>query len=90
MTGAYTPQTFSPPGSILEELMEERGLDPHDLALDLGLSEQGLADFLCGRLPLSEALSEALERALGVERAYWLNHERLWQQLGPHAIRDAV
>jgi hypothetical protein len=56
----------------------------------LGLSEQGLADFLCGRLPLSEALSEALERTLGVERAYWLNHERLWQQLGPHAIRDAV
>ncbi len=90
MDHAYTPQTFSPPGSIVEELMEERGLDPHSLALELGLSEQGLADLLRGRLPLDEPLSLALERALGVERAYWLNHERLWQQLGPSPVREAV
>jgi plasmid maintenance system antidote protein VapI len=59
-------------GETLQEILDDRGLTPRDL----GMEESQVSDILNERRLVSDADAEALERALGIDKSFWLNLQR--------------
>jgi plasmid maintenance system antidote protein VapI len=56
-------------GETLQEILDDRGLTSGDLGIEV-------SDILNGRKLVSDADAEALERALGIDKSFWLNLQR--------------
>jgi addiction module HigA family antidote len=69
-------------GETLQEILADRGLSARDLALQSNIEEQHIQDILNGRKLVSDADAEALERALGIDKSFWLNLQRQNPQWG--------
>jgi addiction module HigA family antidote len=63
-------------GETLQEILDNRGLSARDLALQVDIEEQHINDIIAGRRSISDAYAEALERALGIDKSFWLNLQR--------------
>ncbi|RKY17569.1 MAG: XRE family transcriptional regulator [Planctomycetota bacterium] len=66
---------LSPPGEILAEAMEERGIQNAELARRAGLSEKHVSQLINARVPLSMDVALQLERVLGIPARLWINLE---------------
>ena len=69
-------------GETLSEILADRGLSARDLALQVDIEEQHINDIIAGRRMVSDAYAEALERALGIDKSFWLNLQRQNPQWG--------
>lgn len=74
-TIAHEIQDLSPPGDILAEALEERGMKNAELARRAGLSEKHVSQLLNARVPLSMEVAFKLEQVLGIPATLWLNLE---------------
>jgi addiction module HigA family antidote len=62
---------LSPPGEILAEALEERGITNSELARRTGLSEKHVSQLVNARVPLSMEVALQLERVLGIPARFW-------------------
>jgi addiction module HigA family antidote len=60
-------------GETLQEILDNRGLSARDLALQSNIEEQHINDIIAGRRMVSEAHAEGFQRALGIDKSFWLN-----------------
>jgi HTH-type transcriptional regulator/antitoxin HigA len=62
----------SPPGDLIEEVLEARGWTRAELAQRLDFSAKHVNELLKGRAPITADCAERLERVLGQDAGFWL------------------
>ena len=74
-----TPPTHSdlpiPPGEILAEELEARGIDHDDMAARLGWSLRDVGEVIAARRPITPEMALGLGRVLGTGPRFWTNLE---------------
>lgn len=76
----YRPQSVSPPGETLHELLEERGMTQADLAARMGRPKKTISEIVRGKAELTPETALQLERVLGVPASLWGNLERNYRE----------
>jgi len=86
MKNQYTPDYVSPPGEMLKEALDERGMNQVDFARRIGMSRKHLKDILDGASPIVPDTALKFERVLGIPARFWNNRE---QQYRDFVAREA-
>lgn len=68
-----------PPGSWLEEWIDDRGLSRHDVAVTLGWSSVYIEKVLDGRVSVTAGVAVPLERLTGIPAYTWLRYEAMYR-----------
>jgi addiction module HigA family antidote len=76
----YGADWASPPGDLIEEMLEEVGWTRAELAQRLDFSAKHVNELLKGRAPITADTAERLERVLGHDAGFWLRLEANYQQ----------
>ena len=76
----YLPDSVSPPGGTLEEVLDERGMSQAELAERTGLSKKTVNLIVNGKSPLTQETALLLEKALGVSAGFWVNREKDYRE----------
>lgn len=79
----YEPDYAVPPGWILEEYLEARGLSPIDFARQCKCPPGLIDDILSGKARLDSETATLFEKALDLDASIWLGIEsnyRAWQE----------
>ena len=84
----YTPQTPVPPGEVLAELLEERGMTQAELARRAGLSKDHISRIIRGVAPVTFDTALALERVLQLNASFWVGMESTYQELRQRAAEE--
>jgi HTH-type transcriptional regulator/antitoxin HigA len=71
----YRPETFTAPGEIIADLLEERGLSQKELARRMGRPQKTINEIIHGKAALTPETANQLELVLGTPASYWLTHE---------------
>ena len=78
----YNPDWASPPGELIEEVLEEFGWTRAELAQRLDFSAKHVNELLKGRAAITAESAERLERVLGHDAGFWLRWRpttsRIW------------
>lgn len=77
---AFSPNYAVPPGEILEEELESRGMSQAELAQRMGLAKKTINEIVKGKAPITHDSALKLERIFRQPAEYWLNLENLFQQ----------
>lgn len=77
---SYRPQTVSPPGSTLAELIEEREITQAELARRMGRPLNAVNDMVLGKKEITEDTALELERVLGTPAHFWLAREARYRE----------
>ena len=64
-----------PPGELLEEELEVRGMTQRELAARLGRPAQAINEIIKGKKAITAETALELERALGIGAQFWINLE---------------
>lgn len=80
----FNPDWRVPPGEIVQEALDDRGLGVEDLVRAFGGPDPGVYQvargLLDGREPITEPIAVALQELLGISVAFWLNLEAAYQR----------
>jgi len=76
----FNADWISPPGALIEEVLEEFGWTRAELAQRLDFSAKHVNELLNGRAPITADSAERLERVLGHDAGFWLRLEANYQQ----------
>lgn len=76
----FNPNYAIPPGEILEEELESRGMPQAELAQRMGLARKTINEIVKGKAPITHDSALKLERIFRQPAEYWLNLENLFQQ----------
>ena len=79
-TLSYRPQTVSPPGSTLAELIEEREITQAELARRMGRPLNAVNEMVLGNKEITEDTALELERVLGTPAHFWLAREARYRE----------
>jgi HTH-type transcriptional regulator/antitoxin HigA len=79
-TATFNADWASPPGDLIEEIVEERGWTKAELAVRLDFSPKHVNELLKGRASITADTAERLERVLGHEAGFWMRLEANYQQ----------
>ena len=74
------PNYAVPPGEILQDALEQRGISQARAARMVGISAYEMGLLLEGRIPLIDEIAASLERTLGVPASLWMNAEKNYQR----------
>lgn len=77
---SYRPQTVSPPGTTLAELIEERDITQTELARRMGRPLNAVNDMVLGKKEITEDTALELERVLGAPAHFWLAREARYRE----------
>src|SRR3972149_9397171 len=64
-----------PPGELLAEELEERGMSQKELAERTGRPEQSISEIIHGKKAITHDTALELEKVLGVSAAFWVSLE---------------
>ena len=78
-THPYRPDYAVPPGSVLEEHLEVRGMSQAELARRCGRSAKLISEILAGKASVEPETALQFERVLGVDANVWLGIEADYQ-----------
>ena len=91
---AKAPLLFSdlaiPPGEVLEEELEVRGMTQEELAAKMGCSLQAIAEIVRAERAITPELASALGKALGGDPRFWTNLEEHYQLTLEHIRAKAM
>ena len=79
-TNQYRPDTVSPPGASLADLIADRGMGQSELARRMGRPRKTINEIVHGKAEITGATALELERVLGVPAAFWLARERHFRE----------
>jgi addiction module HigA family antidote len=77
---SFNADWASPPGDLIEEVLEEYGWTRAELAQRLAFSAKHVNELLKGRASITADTAERLERVLGHDAGFWLRLEANYQQ----------
>ena len=77
---SFNADWASPPGELIEEVLEEYGWTRAELAQRLAFSAKHVNELLKGRATITADTAERLERVLGHDAGFWLRLEANYQQ----------
>jgi len=80
-TTRFQPNSASPPGDTLAELLEERGMSQADLALRLGMATKTVNEIIKGKAPITPETAIKLEHVLGVPASFWNAREQQYREI---------
>lgn len=87
----FTPNTPSPPGDSLADILEERNISQAELAARVGRSEKLISEIILGIAPITPEIAADLESALGAPARFWSERERRYrEQLASRKEYEAV
>lgn len=72
--------TLMPPGNVLEEKIEEMGLNAEELAEKTGLPIATIHAILKAEMAMTQEIAEALERITLIPRHHWFRYEEIYQK----------
>ena len=61
------------PGETLAEVIEDRDMSQHDLAVRTGMTEKHISTVINGQKNISPSFAKKLEYALGLDASFWMN-----------------
>lgn len=76
----YNPDFVLPPGEILQEVLETRGMTQADLSERTGCSLQTINDIINGKAAITPHIALQFERALDISDSFWNNLEHYYSQ----------
>lgn len=76
---AYKPDYAIPPGAILEETLEARGLSKSEFARRCGRPAKTVSEIIVGKSAITPETAIQFERVLGVPASFWTNLESKYQ-----------
>lgn len=76
----YAPDFVTPPGDMLQEALDERGMTQAELAGRLGRTKKTVNEIVKGKAPLLPETALQLERVLGIPARFWSNAEANYRQ----------
>lgn len=76
----FAPDYIVPPGWVLEEYLEVRGIPPAEFAQLCGRSPELIAGIIAGEAPVDPPTAAAFERTLGLAAHIWLGMEQRYRQ----------
>ena len=89
-----TPRLFSdlaiPPGEVLEEELEVRGMAQEELADKMGCTPQVIDEIIRAERAITPEIASALGEALGIDSQFWTNFEEHYQLTLEHIRAKAV
>jgi plasmid maintenance system antidote protein VapI len=77
---AFDPDWVVPPGDLLKEALDERGMDEAAFARRVGLTVGNMRLLLIGDLALTEEMARRFEIELGIHARLWINLERNYRE----------
>ena len=80
VTAPFNADWASPPGDLIEEVLEDYGWTRAELAQRLDFSAKHVNELLKGRATITADTAERLERVLGHDAGFWLRLEANYQQ----------
>lgn len=78
-TYPYRPDYAVPPGSVVKEYLEARGLSNAEFARRCGRSAKLISEILSGKAPVETETALQFERVLGMDARIWLRIEADYQ-----------
>ena len=81
----YRPNRVTPPGEILAEALEERGLTQADLSERIGMAPKTINQIIKAKAPLTPETAAKLELILGIPAEFWNRAEQRFQD---HLVRQ--
>src|SRR6185437_4721782 len=75
----YQPDSVTPPGTTLADLLEERGIKQAELAVRMGVTPKFINELIAGKATISPHMALALERTLGLTANFWLTRDAHYQ-----------
>jgi addiction module HigA family antidote len=79
-TNQYHPNSVTPPGATLADLIEERGIKQAELATRMGVTPKFVNELVAGKASITPTTALAMERALDVPADFWLAREARYQE----------
>ena len=76
----FKPNTASPPGDTIAELLEENDWNQKELAKRTGFSDKHISELITGKTPLTLDAAQRLERVLGSTANFWLSRETKYRE----------
>jgi HTH-type transcriptional regulator / antitoxin HigA len=73
---AYQPETVSPPGKTIADMLESLGMSQAELARRLGRPTNKLNQIIQGKNAITADTALELESVLGLPASFWLNREQ--------------
>ena len=68
------------PGETLSEVLEDRGMTQRELAVRTGMTEKHISTVIRGQKGISATFAKKLEYALGIETAFWMNLQAIYDR----------
>ena len=72
----YAPDTVSPPGETLLDILEERDMSQAELARRMGRPHKTINEIIHGKAAITAETALQLERVLGTPANFWNNREQ--------------
>ena len=79
-----------PPGEVLEEELEVRGITQEELAAKMGCSPQVIDEVIRAEKAITPEIASALGKALGGDPQFWTNFEEHYQMTLEHIRAKAM
>ena len=76
----YVPDYVSPPGDVLLETLQERGMTQAELAERMGRPKKTINEIVRGKAAITPETALQLERVLGPPASFWNRYEQLYRQ----------
>ena len=76
----YTPDTISPPGDTLLDVLEERDMSQAELARRMGRPTKTINEIVRGKVAIMPDTALQLERVLDIPAAFWNSREQQYRQ----------
>ncbi|MGA2182557.1 MAG: HigA family addiction module antitoxin [Bryobacteraceae bacterium] len=76
----YVPDTVSPPGETLEEVLVERGMSQAELAERTGRPKKTINEIVKGKAAITPETALQFERVLGIPAGFWIAREQYYRE----------
>ena len=78
------PDIAIPPGELLQEELECRGIAEEEFARRIGITPQDMDRLFVGEKAITQDIADAIERELGISAYIWVRMEASYQRVLAH------
>ncbi len=80
MINEYEPDTVSPPGETLQDVIDSFGMSQAELARRMGRPQKTVNEIINGKAAITPDTAIQLERVLNVPASFWNNREKRYRE----------
>lgn len=83
-TDTLMPDIAIPPGELLLEELEARGIEEGEFAQRIGITSEDMDRLFVGEKAITQDIADAIERELGISAYMWVRMEASYQRVLAH------